>query len=293
MFVAAAVAAAATALDGMPRAATETRVCLHVKLLFVVATRRVLNHILCHFSFLLVFICFSHFSSVYFIYFLIFHFIWVLRGICLGCWSIEWYANRKKNSNFYRLICVFDSLLFSSLFVHFEITFFGREEKCWLFFLCSIVWFVIVFVYLPFRETTECISWLAAEYVFIKTLCVMAGSSVCPPLLMRPLRPPVVQWLNTFDIVALKPSIHHSSISSAVRCSWFYAFSSSLTSDTVHRWGLCNLWNRLTHSPIDISVLCRCCIDLLDMTMATPTAPQPSCILRESYKLLKSAKIQK
>lgn len=60
----------------------------------------------------------------------------------------------------------------------------------------------------------------------------------------------------------------------------------SLTSDTVHRWDLCNSLNRLVHYPTDILVLCRCCIDLLDTMMATPIAPPPSCISRESCKLL-------
>lgn len=67
----------------------------------------------------------------------------------------------------------------------------------------------------------------------------------------------------------------------------------ALTSDKVHRWDLCNLLNRLMHCPTDISALCHCCIDLLDMMMATPTAPMPSCIWGGSYKLLKSAKMRK
>lgn len=73
-----------------------------------------------------------------------------------------------------------------------------------------------------------------------------------------------------------------------VRRTCFHGHSSSLTSDKVHRWDLCNSLNRLMHSPIDISILCRCCIDLLETMTATPTAPRSSCKSWESCKLLTS-----
>lgn len=49
---------------------------------------------------------------------------------------------------------------------------------------------------LPFRVAILSISWLAAEYEFISTLCVTAGSSVDGiwPFI-RPFREPVDQWL--------------------------------------------------------------------------------------------------
>lgn len=56
----------------------------------------------------------------------------------------------------------------------------------------------------PLRAANVCMSWFAAEYEFMRTLCVMDGSNVAgvwPPI--RPLRAPDDQLLNTLAMVAL------------------------------------------------------------------------------------------